>query len=445
MTGDIRIYKIFLAKRVPTWPKPDLDLNDEISRLNGILDEITAEVREERGYSTNFTGGDLVYTPADIMKAGESMDGADGLIMFNLTSGVRSLIDPVVDCAIEHDIPIIFFSQPFSGHDWGSYPRLLKFNVPVDLVASSNYRDIIPNLNVIHAMKMVQETKILYLSNVKESSVKSLKENRWKPLEDKFGVTIEFLSPEEMEHAYNSVNIDDAEVLATQWIEGAEKVIEPPREDIVKSTKLYLALKQLMEQRSAQAVTINCLGMFAVGALPAYPCLAFTILNDQGLFGVCEGDLNSTITQIIGTYMTGKPGFVTDPLFDTAKDEVIHAHCVSATCMDGINGEQRPYIIRTHMEDDKGVSLQVKMRPGQEITMALVGDPNLLLLSTGIITGNYDTDRGCRTKFGTKVRDIEKMIENWSHGLHRVIFFGNLEKEMKIFSRYMDVDIERED
>jgi hypothetical protein len=124
-------------------------------------------------------------------------------------------------------------------------------------------------------------------------------------------------------------------------------------------------------------------------------------------------------------YYSGKPGFVSDPIFDTATNTVIHAHCVSATRLDGTQGPAAPYIVRSHMEDNKGVSMQVNMRVGQTVTVAKLADANTLLISTGRIIATPDLPRGCRTKVATKVKDAARMLENYGAGLHRVLFYGD--------------------
>ena len=106
--------------------------------------------------------------------------------------------------------------------------------------------------------------------------------------------------------------------------------------------RFYLAALQVLNRRKANALTIDCLGGFRRGDLPAYPCVAFSKLNDAGLYGVCENDLDSTMTQLLVTSFSGKPGFVSDPTFDTSRNEVIHAHCVSATKLRGLGAEPSP-------------------------------------------------------------------------------------------------------
>jgi hypothetical protein len=203
--------------------------------------------------------------------------------------------------------------------------------------------------------------------------------------------------------------------------------------------------------------------LFGQKIMPAYPCFGFARLNDLGLTGVCEADLPSTLTQVIFLHLVGKPGFVTDPMFDESRGTVIHAHCVAGTKMDGPNGEAAPYVIRSHLEDHKGAVLQTKMRIGQEITMAKLvsGDlkkqpaavtaspeesigSQIMLISGGTIVDVPDVDSGCRTKIEVKVRDARKMFESWSYGLHRVIFYGNHMDDMRRLARFTGFNLVEE-
>ena len=131
---------------------------------------------------------------------------------------------------------------------------------------------------------------------------------------------------------------------------------------------MYLAIKKLMIDHGARAMTIRCLGGIPIDTL-GYPCLAFSKLNDLGLVGACEADVDSTLTMLMFGYAFGTPGFITDPLFDTSQNAVIHAHCVAPTRMDGPQSERAPFLVRNHRDDNKGASLEVELEVGREITL----------------------------------------------------------------------------
>ena len=79
-------------------------------------------------------------------------------------------------------------------------------------------------------------------------------------------------------------------------------------------------------------------------------------MND-GLMGVCEADVFSALTNLLGLYLTGRPGFVSDPVIDTASNQVIYAHCVCSSRM--LAGEPAaPYAVRSHAECGQGASVQ---------------------------------------------------------------------------------------
>ena len=107
----------------------------------------------------------------------------------------------------------------------------------------------------------------------------------------------------------------------------------------------------MLEKHQAEAITINCLGGFYGGHLTAYPCLGFVELLDAGLVGACEADLLSTATMIAMKHLVGRPGFISDPVLDTSKRQIIYAHCVAPTRMFGPASEPNPFEILTHSED----------------------------------------------------------------------------------------------
>jgi len=150
--------------------------------------------------------------------------------------------------------------------------------------------------------------------------------------------------------------------------------------------------------------------------------------------------MDSTLTMLIFGYAFGVPGFISDPVFDTATNTVIHAHCVCATKMDGPDGPSCSYSVRNHAESRAGACLQVKHRVGEEITCAKLINLESMLISTGTIVGNPDVDYACRTKMATSVADARSMLDNWGCGvveggmvehLHRVIFYGNRLQNIK--------------
>ena len=199
-------------------------------------------------------------------------------------------------------------------------------------------------------------------------------------------------------------------------------------------------MKKVIEQAGANAITIDCLAMLR--ELPTTPCVGFSLLNDEGICAACEADLNSLLTMLVFRYLADVPSFITDPVIDTARNSVIHAHCVAPTKMDGKNREG--FIIRNHSESRTGVSLQVKMRVGQEVTVAKFADLNRMLISTGTIIGNPDLDRACRTKIEVSVEHAKRLLRTFSGGLHRVLAYGDHAEPISDLCRLLGIDVVEE-
>ena len=422
-----KIRKVYMGVPVPSWPKAGFDINIDIQKLENIL----ADIQLKSGLEVEFVGGDVVRISSDVEKLKEKIGDVDGILAFNLSSGVGALFRGIVDFGV----PTILFSQPYSGHDWSAVAGMVKNGKRVDVLATSDYNEILSRIRLIDVIRRLKETKIIYIRNGGANTDYAAR------VKEKYGVEIISVDHNRLVDIYNSTDLEAAEEDAERWITNALKIVEPSRDEIIKSSRMYLAIKKLLEEESASAITINCLGLFGQGALPAYPCLAFSRLNDEGLTGVCEADLDSTLTQLIVGYIAKKPGFVSDPVIDTATNTVIHAHCVAATRMDGPANEPAPYIVRSHLEDDKGASLQVLMRIGQKVTVAKLVGLNTMLISTGEIIASPDVDRGCRTKITTKVPNARKMLDNWSGGVHRVIFYGDWVEDLTNLGNLLSYDV----
>ena len=195
---------------------------------------------------------------------------------------------------------------------------------------------------------------------------------------------------------------------------------------------MYVAMQDLMRKHSASGISINCLGGFYGGHLKAYPCLGFSQFNNEGLVGGCEADQMSALTMAVMGALVGRPGFISDPVIDTSKNQIIYAHCVAMTKPFGPNGPANPYRIRNHSEDRQGASIQ-SLLPPDYMTTTLEINPvsRQVLMHQAKTAGNNPSDMACRTKLEAYVQgDIEKLTENWRMGWHRVTFYGDLRESV---------------
>jgi hypothetical protein len=210
------------------------------------------------------------------------------------------------------------------------------------------------------------------------------------------------------------------------------EIVGVPFETLKTSAAMYLGMKAVLKAHEANAITINCLGGFYGGHIHAYPCLGFHELCNEGLVGGCECDVSSAATMLaFSTLANGRPGFISDPVIDTSKRQIIYTHCVASNKVFGPDGSANPYKIMTHSEDRNGASVR-SILPVNYLTttLELNNDRKEILLHQAVALDNDPDDRACRTKLCAEpVGDIEKLFTMWDNwGWHRVTFYGDLKK-----------------
>jgi hypothetical protein len=278
-----------------------------------------------------------------------------------------------------------------------------------------------PPFDVPAALKRLRDTAILLVGRPMQAIESTITEQ--------FGTRVVPIDFPVLEAACARADPEQARAVADGWIAAAQAVVEPSRDEIVKSATMYLGMKALMAEHGADAITINCLGGFYGGSMSAYPCLGFCQLNDDGRVGACEADMKSTLTMLAMTYLVGRPGYISDPVIDTSKNQIIYAHCVAPSKVDGPSGPTNPVAIRNHSEDRKGASLR-SLLPTGRLTTTLELDPaqKALILHQAKTVANIDEDKACRTKLAAEVKgDIDKLLGYWDQwGWHRVTYYGDL-------------------
>ncbi len=245
---------------------------------------------------------------------------------------------------------------------------------------------------------------------------------------------VEFVPVEfkELAGAYDQADPQAAREFAAQWTGKAQVVSGVDPAALEQAGAMYGAMKQVMERHGARGISINCLGGFYEGHLKAYPCLGFSQFNNDGWVGGCEADQMSALTMMVLSAVTGRPGFISDPVIDTAKSAIVYAHCVAMTKPFGRDGLETPYEVLTHSEDRHGASIR-SLLPSGYLTTTLELDPagRQVRFHQAKTLGNNPSDLACRTKVEAAVKgDLEKLAEHWELGWHRVTFYGDLRPQV---------------
>ncbi len=432
----VKVARIYMGTSHGLWPKPKLNLKNEVRFYESEFAKLKHELSD-----VEFVVDELVTSAEQAGRLKGRLKDVDGILAIHFNIGVRPILDEILSAGK----PTVVFAVPYSGHGWTGFGALQKqqLGAKMECMLTSDYKQLAVAVRPFRAIHHLREAKIL---NVTERSF----DRYSKDIKNKFGTEIKQVELKRVQDAYDGISDREARLETERWIKEAEKVVEPPKREVFKSCKLALALERLLDEEDATVMAVDCYGTMwdKTIKLPAYPCLGFTRLNNMGLGGICESDLQCAMTHILFQGLVGKPGFISDPTVDESNNSIILAHCLGTTKMDGPDGPAAPYKLRTVMERQEGVVPQVEMRIGEKVTQAKLIGTDLLLYFTGEIIDapvSVDVDRACRTKITVKVHgDVTTLWKNWSYGLHRQTCYGDISEDLARFCRFKEIELVNE-
>jgi hypothetical protein len=270
---------------------------------------------------------------------------------------------------------------------------------------------------------------------------------------DFLGVKGRYIDFDELKGFYDRADRDEAAEWADRWSKDGDVLpdgkyagpSQPTPEALRNAGGVYLATLQLLKKYRTDTVTMNCLGGFSAGKLPAYPCLGFMQMLNDGGQGVCEAMPDDSLSMLMARILTGRPGFVSDPAIDTSKNQIVYAHCVGTTKVFGPDGESNGYRIRTlHNRDARGACSESFMPAGYMTTSFRTNaGRKQMIVHRAKALGPLDTEKGCRTKLiGQVCGDVGKLFDQWNQfGWHRVTVYGDVQEPLAEFGKALGLEV----
>ncbi len=467
-TRRVRVALAFLSREGAGWPYPSYDIHAREKEILGLL---------KTGCPAVEFVPVAVRSKDDVQKAVAMKDKVDGYLVYCLTLS-WSLTEAIKTIG-KLGKPTIVADEYLggSGSFLVGYSALCRQGGSAAGVATTRMRDLVtvarcfadlepgttPEAFTAHCeqvyrktfaatgeMKCIDDPVRLTdtsecLDRFKKSRFLIVGRGKSGQEEDFLGAKGIYVGFEEFKDLCEKADQDEANAWADRWTKTADKVVEPKIEPIRKAGAVYLATLALLKRYDTDTVTMNCLGGFGKGQLPAYPCLGFMELMDDGGQGVCEAMPNDTLSMLMARILTGRPGFVSDPVLDTSKNQIVYAHCVATTKAFGPKGRSNKFRIRTlHDHDPRGCCAQSFLPEGYMTTSFRASrERKELIIHQAKAVGNLDADRGCRTQLVGEVRgDIGKLFRHWdTFGWHRVTVYGDVREPLVEFGKALGLKI----
>lgn len=326
--------------------------------------------------------------------------------------------------------PVIIFAPigtSFTGHVAGISRR-----PGVYLVSSLEWSAVEDGLRIIRAKRQFEETRVLWIHGNK----------RQETVLERLGTKVRAIPRDTFNQLFDRMPVnEEVEDVASTFRRGAQKVVEPDWQDSLNSARAYTTAKRLMADEKAHAISMDCLGMVEAKLVPTPPCGAWTILQDEGITCGCEADLFGATSMMLTSYLLDRPGYMNDPVAETAKNLLIVSHCTSGTRLDGFTKPKAPYILRDHSESSLGIAVQVLWPKGAPVTLIRFQNPNELIVDTGKVVSNVDTPPagGCRTSVEVQMDNIEDARDVL--GFHQVVTLGDHRRVVEAFCQVMGIRI----
>lgn len=232
---------------------------------------------------------------------------------------------------------------------------------------------------------------------------------------------------------------DEILSMAEDYIRRAHQRIGPTREDVINGVKGYFAARNILEREGGDSITLaGC-----VSLVKYRPCIAWSRLSDEGIPSACEGDLGAVASKTIVQYLFNRPGFMQDPVPDTANQAFIGAHCVCATRLNGFDQPPEPFDL-VHHHGNEDATVRPLWRKGQRVTAIDVipkkGKQTNILLFTGTVQDNISVppNGGCVVSVRFKIDSDQDVLT--FPGFHQVLFYGDYKREIEEFCQLFNFE-----
>ncbi len=197
------------------------------------------------------------------------------------------------------------------------------------------------------------------------------------------------------------------------------------RTETEKALRIYDALKLLVSRHNLGAVTVRCFDL--LDSVCTTGCLALAILNAEGIYAGCEGDVPSTLSMAILGELSGLPVFMCNPSrIDTKTGHIVLAHCTLPVNM------PREITLTTHFESGIGVAIAGTIPEGVCTVFKAGSDLARFYAKAGVIEKNLREAALCRTQIQVALDDMTYFLTDPIQN-HHIVCAGDWTREAEEF------------
>ncbi len=221
-------------------------------------------------------------------------------------------------------------------------------------------------------------------------------------------------------------------------------IITTRDEMLMKSAKIYLAIKDVKEENEIDAFTIKCWPEFQ-SLYNCSVCGVVSRLNNEGIMTSCEGDITGLATMYIQYLISEEPSFFAD-LVNINEEGIAKVwHCGPAPLCLAKENCTTKYIEHPTIKQGMGFATEFKLKQGKLIMLKLKeGKENYQLFmakGTGIEEDRDLVANQADIRFDSAPEKVIDTIMTYGIEHHYAIVYNDIEKELLEVCKWLDVEI----
>ncbi len=114
----VKVARLYMA--IPNnfyWPKPSLDLKDELKVHDSEFAELKGELSD-----VEFSVDELITFPEQVGRLKGALQNVDGILAIQITPGIGTVLNEILSVSK----PTVVFAIPYSGFEWENFGSLQR-------------------------------------------------------------------------------------------------------------------------------------------------------------------------------------------------------------------------------------------------------------------------------------------------------------------------------
>lgn len=175
---------------------------------------------------------------------------------------------------------------------------------------------------------------------------------------------------------------------------------------LIRALEVYATFKKLVENYGLNVIAVDCFHF--IKYFHVTPCIAFSILNSEGIIGVCEADLTIIPLMTLSYRFTGISGWIAN-VYDIGPNRVKFSHCTIAMNI------TRNIDLLPHFESGYPLAIKGDLSIGYYTAVSISKDFNKIFIGRGKLYPSTPSKHTCRTQhimIIKKIRGVDDLINN---------------------------------